>query len=110
MELSTLNKEYKLVRQEHMDMFVKLSHVNPKLVLVEEYWITSDETMGNRCAYFEAYTQAEEYAYLLAANRSAMNANNEKPFDIFINGKDLKVNGNLQQFLDGEFILGQARA
>lgn len=108
MELSSLNKEYKLVRQDNMDKFIKLSHVNPKIVLVEEYWITSDQTMGNRCAYFESYTQAEEYAYLLAANRSALNQNHEKPFCIFINGKETKVDGNLQQFLAGEFQLKQA--
>ena len=75
MELSSLNKEYKLERQDNMDKFIKLSQINPSIVLVEEYWITSDETMGNRCAYFESYTQAEEYAYLLAANRAALNKN-----------------------------------
>lgn len=105
MRLSTLNKEFKLVRQEAMDMFVKLSQVDPNLVLIEEYWITSDETMGNRCAYFESYTQAEEYAYMLAANRSSQNQNGEKPFCIYINGKETKADGKLKQFLKGEYEL-----
>jgi len=107
MELSSLNKEYKLERQDNMDKFIKLSQINPSIVLVEEYWITSDETMGNRCSYFESYTQAEEYAYLLAANRSALNANGEKPFGIFINGRETKVDGHLEGFLAGEFELGK---
>ena len=105
MRLSTLNKEFKLVRQEAMDMFVKLSQIDPNLVLIEEYWITSDETMGNRCAYFESYTQAEEYAYMLAANRSAQNQNGQKPFCIYVNGKETKADGKLKQFLKGEFEL-----
>ena len=87
MELSSLKKEYDLVRQDNMDKFVELSHINPKLVLVEEYWITSDHTMGNRCSFFEAYNQAEEYAYMLAANRTALNQNQDKPFMILINGR-----------------------
>ena len=107
MRLSTLNKEFKLVRQEAMDMFVKLSQINPNLVLIEEYWITSDETMGNRCAYFESYTQAEEYAYMLAANRSAQNQNGQKPFCIYVNGKETKVDGKLKQFLKGELELNK---
>jgi len=105
MRLSTLNKEFKLVRQEAMDMFVKLSQVDPNLVLIEEYWITSDETMGNRCAFFESYTQAEEYAYMLAANRASQNQNGEKPFVIYVNGKETKVDGKLKQYLKGDFEL-----
>ena len=105
MRLSTLNKEFKLVRQEAMDMFVKLNQVDPNLVLIEEYWITSDETMGNRCAFFESYTQAEEYAYMLAANRASQNQNGEKPFCIFVNGKETKVDGKLKQYLKGDFEL-----
>ena len=99
MRIETLNKEFKLVRQDAMDLFVKLSQVDPSLVLVEEYWITSDRTMGNRLAFFESYTQAEEYAYLLAANRASQNQNGEKPFCIFINGKETKVDGKLKAFL-----------
>ena len=86
-------------------MFVKLNQVDPNLVLIEEYWITSDETMGNRCAFFESYTQAEEYAYMLAANRASQNQNGEKPFCIFVNGKETKVDGKLKQYLKGEFEL-----
>jgi hypothetical protein len=102
MELSTLNKEYKLVRQDNMEKFMKINQLYPSIVLVEEYWITSDTTMGNRCAYFESHSQADEYAYMLAANRSALNANNEKPFEILINGKETKVDGKLKDFLEGK--------
>ena len=105
MELSSLNKEYKLVRQDNMDKFIKLSQINPSIVLVEEYWITSDHTMGNRCAYFEAYNQAEEYAYMLAANRAALNVNNEKPFMILINGRETTVDGKLEDYLGGKLEL-----
>ena len=105
MNLASLNKEYKLVRQDNMDKFFKLSQYNPALILVEEYWITSDHTMGNRCSYFEAFNQAEEYAYLLAANRSALNQNNEKPFMILINGKETTVDGHLEDYLAGKISL-----
>lgn len=103
MELSTLNKEYDLVRQATEEKFISLDQVEPSLNFVEEYWITSDHTLGNRRAYFENYTQAEEYAYMLAANRTALNADNKKPFCIYINGKELKVNGHLEEYLAGEF-------
>ena len=99
MRISTLNKEFKLVRQEAVDLFMKLNKVDPSLVLVEEYWITSDTTMGNRLAFFESYTQAEEYAYMLAANRSAQNQDGKKPFCIYLNGKETKVDGKLLKFL-----------
>ncbi len=99
MRIETLNKEFKLVRQEAMDLFVKLNQVDPSLIMVEEYWITSDRTMGNRLAFFESYTQAEEYAYMLAANRASQNQNGEKPFCIYINGKETKVDGKLKAFL-----------
>ncbi len=99
MRIETLNKEFKLVRQEAMDLFMKLNQVDPSLILVEEYWITSDRTMGNRFAFFESYTQAEEYAYMLAANRASQNQNGEKPFCIYINGKETKVDGKLKAFL-----------
>ncbi len=102
MELTSLNKEYKLVRQDNMDKFIQLSHVNPHLVLVEEYWITSDHTMGNRCSYFENYHQAEEYSYMLAANRVALNTDNQKPFMILINGKETTVDGKLEDYLAGK--------
>lgn len=105
MQLSSLNKEYKLVRQDNIDKFIKLSEINPKLVLVEEYWITSDRTMGNRCAYFEAYNQAEEYSYLLAANRAALNVDNAKPFMILINGRETAVDGHLEEYLAGKITL-----
>ena len=103
MELQSLNKEYRLVRQENEEKFVQLSQINPHIVIVEEYWITSDDTLGNRCAFFESYPQADEYAYLLAANRTMLNENKEKPFAIFVNGKEVKTTGFLQEFLDGKF-------
>ena len=100
MELQSLKKEYKLVRQDNMDKFIELSHINPSIVLVEEYWITSDTTMGNRCSYFEAYSQAEEYAGMLANTRVALNENNEKPFMILVNGRETTVDGGLKKFLE----------
>ncbi|MCR4999311.1 MAG: hypothetical protein K6A05_05655 [Lachnospiraceae bacterium] len=103
MELSSLRKEYDLVRSDNMEKFVELSRINPKLVLVEEYWITSDHTMGNRCSYFEAFNQAEEYAYMLAANRAALNQNQDKPFMILINGRETSVNGHLEEYIRGEY-------
>ena len=105
MELTTLNKEYKLLREESEEKFVKMSMIEPNINLVEEYWITSDETLGNRCSYFEAYNQAEEYSYLLAANRSALNVNNSKPFMILINGRETTVDGRLEDFLAGKIEL-----
>ena len=99
MRISTLNKEFKLVRQEALDLFMKLNRVDPALVLVEEYWITSDTTMGNRLAFFESYTQAEEYAYMLAASRASQNQDGKKPFCIYLNGKETKVDGKLIKFL-----------
>ncbi|SDB35247.1 hypothetical protein [Eubacterium oxidoreducens] len=105
MELSSLKKEYQLVTQDHIDKFIELSHINPSLVLVEEYWITSDKTLGNRCAYFEAYHQAEEYAYLLAANRAALNTDNKKPFMIKLNGRETTVDGHLNDFFEGKFTI-----
>ena len=107
MELQSLNKEYKLIKQENAEKFVKLHEINADIVLVEEFWITSDDTMGNRCAYFESYPQAEEYAYLLAANRTVLNENKEKPFSIFVNGKEVKTNGYLQEFLEGKFTINR---
>ncbi len=107
MQLSSLNKEYQLVRQENIDKFIKLSEVNPKIAVVEEYWITSDETMGNRCAYFEGYKQAEEFSSQLAASRSALNVNNSKPFMVLINGREVTKEGHLEDFLAGKFALAK---
>lgn len=103
MELQSLNKEYRLLRAENTDKFIKLHEVDPAMVMVEEFWITSDHTMGNRCAYFDSFSQAEEYANLLADNRSKLNENKEKPFSVFLNGKEVKVKGYLGDFLAGKF-------
>ena len=89
-----------------MEKFMKINQLYPSIVLVEEYWITSDITMGNRCSYFESHAQADEYAYLLAANRSALNTNNSKPFEILIDGKETKVDGHLADFLAGKIKIG----
>ncbi|MBE6014943.1 MAG: hypothetical protein E7241_06225 [Lachnospiraceae bacterium] len=105
MELSTLNKEYNLVRQENVEKFLKVNEIDANLAMVEEYWITSDHTMGNRCAYFDNYFKAVEYAKILASKREALNRNKEKPFVIFVNGKKIKANGLLRDFLDGKFTL-----
>ena len=105
MELQSLNKEFKLVRAENTEKFIKLNEIDPSMVMVEEFWITSDHTMGNRCAFFDSFPQAEEYAYLLAANRTMLNENKEKPFSIFVNGKEVKTNGFLSDFLAGKFTL-----
>ena len=103
MELSSLRKELDLVRADNMEKFVELSKINPKLFLVEEYWITSDHTMGNRCSYFEALNQAEEYAYMLAANRAALNKDQDKPFLILINGRETSIDGHLEAYIKGEY-------
>ncbi|MCR5754985.1 MAG: hypothetical protein K6G30_09285 [Acetatifactor sp.] len=107
MELISLNKEYNLVRQDNMEKFMKVNKLYPTIVLVEEYWITSDETMGNRCAFFESYRKAEEYANRLAENHSALNENNAKPFSIFLNGKETKIDGHLDEFLAGKIQIGK---
>ena len=99
MELQTLVKEYNLLREEAEEKFVQLDAIEPSMIFVEEYWITSDHTLGNRRAYFENYTQEEEYAYMLAANRAAQNQNGEKPFCIYLNGKETKVDGKLLKYL-----------
>lgn len=105
MELQSLNKEYRLLRAENADKFVKLHEVDPAMVMVEEFWITSDQTMGNRCAFFDSFPQAEEYANLLAANRSTLNEDRKKPFSVFLNGKEVKTEGYLGDFLAGKFTI-----
>ena len=46
MELTTLNKEYKLLREDGAEKFIKMSAIDPTINFVEEYWITSDHTLG----------------------------------------------------------------
>jgi hypothetical protein len=40
---------------------------------------------------------------MLAANRSALNQNQDKPFMILINGRGTTVNGHLEEYLDGNY-------
>ena len=103
MELKTLNKEYKLLREEACDKFVKLSMVDSKINIVEEYWITSDHTLGNAHSYFDDYEMAVEYAKSRADVRIDSNKDGQKPFIILVNGKAFDAYGQLEAFLNGEF-------
>lgn len=103
MELSTLNKEYKLLREESVDKFVKMSMIEPNINFVEEYWITSDHTLGNTRAYFDSYELAIEYALDRVDYRISINEAGQKPFIILVNGKAINAKGQLESFLNGEF-------
>ncbi|MCR4694690.1 MAG: hypothetical protein K5773_05165 [Pseudobutyrivibrio sp.] len=101
MELQTLKKEYKLLREDCSEKFVKVSQVEPSINSVEEYWITSDETLGNYHAYFNTYELAMEYALDRIDYRMTLNADGKKPFVIFVNGKEINTMGKLKEFLKG---------
>ena len=103
MELTTLNKEYKLLREEAEDKFVKMSVIDPHINLVEEYWITSDHTLGNAHAYFASYEMGIEYALDRIDYRMALNSEGQKPFIILVNGKAINTQGQLENFLRGDF-------
>ena len=103
MELTTLNKEYKLLREESEEKFVKMSLIEPNINFVEEYWITSDHTLGNTRAYFDSYEVGLEYALDRVDYRMSLNADGQKPFIILVNGKALNAKGQLENFLNGEF-------
>ena len=103
MELTTLNKEFDLLREENADKFVKMSAVDSSINMVEEYWITSDQTLGNAAAYFSSYDMAIEYALDRVDYRMTLNANRQKPFIILCNGKSINTKGQLMNFLNGEF-------
>ncbi|MCR5194932.1 MAG: hypothetical protein K6D38_01315 [Pseudobutyrivibrio sp.] len=103
MELTTLNKEYKLLREEYADKFIKLSMIDPKVNIVEEYWITSDHTLGNSIAYFDLYEMGIEYALDRVDYRMTLNEDGQKPFIILVNGKAINTYGQLEAFLNGEF-------
>ena len=103
MELTTLNKEYKLLRADSEEKFVKMSMVEPNVNLVEEYWITSDHTLGNNRAYFDSYEMGIEYALDRVDYRMTLNAESQKPFIILVNGKAINTHGQLENFLKGEF-------
>lgn len=103
MELTTLNKEYGLLREEGAEKFVKMSQIDPSINLVEEYWITSDQTLGNTRSYFEAYEMAVEYALDRVDYRMTLNAEGQKPFIILVNGRAVNTYGQLEAFLNGEF-------
>ena len=93
MELKTLNKEYKLLREEACDKFVKLSMVDSKINIVEEY----------AHSYFDDYEMAVEYAKSRADVRIDSNKDGQKPFIILVNGKAIDAYGQLEAFLNGEF-------
>ena len=103
MELTTLNKEYRLLREESEEKFVKMTLIEPNINLVEEYWITSDHTLGNAHSYFTSYEMGIEYALDRVDYRMTLNAEGQKPFIILVNGKAINTKGQLQAFLNGEF-------
>lgn len=103
MELTTLNKEYKLLREESEEKFVKMSMIEPNINFVEEYWITSDHTLGNTRSYFDSYEMGIEYALDRVDYRMTLNADGQKPFVVLVNGKAVNTRGQLESFLKGEF-------
>ncbi len=103
MELTTLNKEYKLLREESEEKFVKMSMIEPNINFVEEYWITSDHTLGNTVAYFGSYEMGIEYAMDRVDYRMTLNEDGRKPFIVLVNGKAVNTHGQLESFLNGEF-------
>ncbi len=102
MELTTLNKEYRLLREESEDKFVKMSLIEPNINFVEEYWITSDQTLGNTRSYFDSYEMGIEYALDRVDYRMSLNADGQKPFIVLVNGKAINTHGQLEGFLNGE--------
>ena len=103
MELTTLNKEYKLLREESEEKFVKMSQIEPNINFVEEYWITSDKTLGNTRCYFDSYEMGVEYALDRVDYRMTLNSDGHKPFIILVNGKAINTYGQLESFLNGDF-------
>ncbi len=103
MELTTLNKEYKLLREECADMFIQMSKIDPSINSVEEYWITSDQTLGNAHSYFNSYEMGIEYALDRIDYRMTLNTEGQKPFIVLLNGKAINSRGQLEAFLNGEF-------
>ncbi|SES87842.1 hypothetical protein SAMN02910413_1067 [Pseudobutyrivibrio sp. C4] len=103
MELTTLNKEYKLLREESNEKFIKMTQLEPEINVVEEYWITSDHTLGNARCYFDSYEMSIEYALDRVDYRMTLNADGQKPFIILVNGKTINTKGQLESFLNGDF-------
>ncbi len=103
MELTTLNKEYKLLREEVEEKFVRMTMIDANLNLVEEYWITSDHTLGNATSYFSSYEMGVEYALDRVDYRMTLNCEGQKPFIVLFNGKPVNTLGQLESFLKGEF-------
>ncbi|WP_028235473.1 hypothetical protein [Pseudobutyrivibrio sp. MD2005] len=108
MELTTLNKEYRLLREESEEKFVKMTLIEPNINLVEEYWITSDHTLGNAHSYFTSYEMGIEYALDRVDYRMTLNAEGQKPFIILVNGKAINTYGQLEAFLNGDFQIKEA--
>ena len=103
MELQTLNKEYNLLREESQEKFVQMTLIDPRINCVEEYWITSDHTLGNTRCYFDSYEMGIEYAMDRVDYRMTLNADGQKPFIILLNGKAINTYGQLESFLKGDF-------
>ncbi len=103
MELTTLNKEYKLLRDDCGDKFLQMTLIDSDINMVEEYWITSDHTLGNAHSYFDSYEMAVEYALDRVDYRMALNEDGQKPFILLVNGKEINTQGQLANFLKGEF-------
>ena len=108
MELQTLNKEYNLLREESDEKFVQMSMIDPRINCIEEYWITSDHTLGNTRCYFDSYDMAIEYAMDRVDYRMTLNADGQKPFLIMLNGKAINTYGQLHSFLNGDFKISTA--
>lgn len=102
MEISSLKKELRLITDDNADLFVKHSEIEPHINFVEEFWLTSDETLGNDRAYFDSYAKALQYANSIYAYHASQNEDGSKPFLVRINGKELNGGGSLNAYLDSE--------
>ena len=109
MELTTLNKEYKLLRDESAEKFLKMTNIDPNINIVEEYQITSDHTLGNATAYFDSYELALEYALDRVDYRMILNEDGQKPFILLVNGKRniLKEDWIIQNYM--KLVIHQVR-
>ena len=107
-KLQPLGDRVVVRRDESEERFVKMSAIDPNITVVEEYWITSDHTLGNAKAYFDLYEMAVEYALDRVDYRMTLNEDGQKPFIILLNGKAVNTHGQLENFLKGEFKISTA--
>jgi len=82
-----------------------MTMIDPDINIVEEYWITSDHTLGNAKAYFDSCEMAIEYALDRVDYRMSLNSDGQKPFIILLNGKAINAKGKLESFLNGDFAI-----